>query len=195
MDFKCSLFILWHIPLIYWRPHFLLACCQDYRRKGCRGNNYCISWKISSCAYIQNQHCHMRLFSSRRLFLNSLTPLSPEKVISPGLFGPQKWFTYQNVGNFICYRYMRLLETLRYIFQVKTTSIALQLVISLRTASWLLVVISQLTEYEPQKSPAEIWDNLSKEKSQEKLTFPLHFLPSSLVTQTEVECTGSVPAV
>ncbi len=31
-----------------------------------------------------------------------------EKVISPELFGPQKWFTYQNVGNFICYRYMRL---------------------------------------------------------------------------------------
>ncbi len=43
-----------------------------------------------------------------RLFLNSLTPLSPEKVISPELFGRQKWFTYQNVGNFICYRYMRL---------------------------------------------------------------------------------------
>ena len=38
---------------------------------------YCISWKISSCAYIQNQHRHMRLFFSRRLFLNSLTPLSP----------------------------------------------------------------------------------------------------------------------
>ena len=33
---------------------------------------YCISWKMSSCAYIQNQHRHMRLFFSRRLFLNSL---------------------------------------------------------------------------------------------------------------------------
>ncbi len=31
--FKCSLFILRHIPLIYWQPDFLLAHCQDYCRK------------------------------------------------------------------------------------------------------------------------------------------------------------------
>ncbi len=53
----------------------------------------------------------MRLFFSRRLFLNSWTPChlpKAEKVISPELFGPQKWFTHQNVGSFICYQYMRL---------------------------------------------------------------------------------------
>ncbi len=35
---------------------------------------YCISWKITSCAYIQIQHRLMRLFFSMRLFLYSYYP-------------------------------------------------------------------------------------------------------------------------
>ncbi len=54
------------------------------------------------------------IFQYAPIFEQPLPPChlsQAEKVIAPGLFGLQKWFTYQNVGNYICYRYMRLFSS------------------------------------------------------------------------------------
>ena len=51
------------------------------------------------------------IFQYAPIFEQPLPPChlsQAEKVISLELFGPQKGFTYQNVGNFICYLYLRL---------------------------------------------------------------------------------------
>ncbi len=54
------------------------------------------------------------IFQYAPIFEQPLRPChlsQADKVISSELFGPQKWFTYQHVGYFICYRYMCLFSS------------------------------------------------------------------------------------
>ncbi len=81
---NCNIFLL--LEGFQMRGQMHTECCPGNIKPW-----YCISWKISTCAYIQNQHRHMRLFSSRRLFFNRLTPMECKSHMHLFLMGAYYW--------------------------------------------------------------------------------------------------------